>query len=63
MLVWQTLNDNREWSYKELKHATQLDDNELNAALGWLAHENVICFGNREKENDSFSLGCNMYIG
>ena len=63
MLVWETMNDNRQWSYRELKEATQLTDNELNAAIGWLAHENIIYFDCSECEKDYFSLGCNFYIG
>ena len=61
-LVYNTLGYNREWTYTELKLATGLSDRDLNAALGWLAHEGVICFGNESNER-YISLGVTVYIG
>lgn len=60
-LVFNTLGNNREWTYRELKHATGLADRDLNAAIGWLAHEGSICFGHNCGENH-ISLGMNVYI-
>ena len=60
--VLVTLGNNREWTYSELKHATGLADRDLNAAIGWLAHDGSICFGHSRGENN-VSLGINVYIG
>ncbi|MBQ8866378.1 MAG: winged helix-turn-helix domain-containing protein [Bacteroidaceae bacterium] len=60
-LVLTTLGNNREWSYQELKQATGLADRDLNAAIGWLAHDGSICFGRYCGEN-RVSLGYNVYI-
>lgn len=59
--VLATLGNNREWTYAELKQATGLDDRDLNAAIGWLAHDGTIFFGSTCGENN-VSLGVNMYI-
>lgn len=40
--VWQLLNNNKRWSYSELKEAVGLSDRDLNAAIGWLAREDNI---------------------
>lgn len=40
--VWKLLNDNKRWSYCDLKRASELSDRDLNAAIGWLARENKI---------------------
>lgn len=61
-LVFTTLGNNREWTYLELKHATGLADRDLNAAIGWLACEGSICFGDYCGER-RISLGMNIYIG
>ena len=42
--VWKLLNDNKRWSYCDLKRASELSDRDLNAAIGWLARENKIDF-------------------
>ena len=42
--VWQLLNNNKRWSYSELKEAVGLSDRDLNAAIGWLAREDKIDF-------------------
>lgn len=41
-LVWRLTGDNRDWSYSELKQMSGLSDRELNAAIGWLAHDDRI---------------------
>lgn len=61
-LVLNTLGNNREWTYSELKQTTGLADRDLNAAIGWLAHDGSICFGHHCGEN-RISLGMNVYIG
>ena len=42
--VWQLLNNNKRWSYSELKEAVGLSDRDLNAAIGWLARGDKIDF-------------------
>ena len=32
--VWKLLNDNKRWSYCDLKRASELSDRDLNAAIG-----------------------------
>lgn len=61
-LVLKILGNNHEWTYRELKHATGLADRDLNAAIGWLAHEGSISFGHNNGDNN-ISLGMNVYIG
>lgn len=60
-LILRTLGNNRVWTYPELKRATGLADRDLNAAIGWLAHEGSICFGENCGENN-LSLGVNVYL-
>lgn len=61
-LLRSIMGYNREWTYSELKAATHLPDRDLNAAIGWLAHEGSICFGSHCGESN-VSLGMNLYIG
>lgn len=61
-LLFSTLGKKREWTYHELKQTTGLADRDLNAAIGWLAHEGCICFGHNCGETN-ISLGLNIYIG
>ena len=42
-LIWRILNENGPTSKYDLLKKSNLDKNELNAALGWLARENKIC--------------------
>ena len=60
-LVLRTLDNNRTWTFPDLKRATKLDDCELFTAIGWLAHEGSICFCTMGGEC-RLSLGMNMYI-
>ena len=53
--VWQLLNNNKRWSYSELKDAVGLSDRDLNAAIGWLAREDKIDF-ETEGGNDRLFL-------
>lgn len=55
------LSDNRQWSYVELKQASGLSDREINAAIGWLAHEGSICFIDNCGINRLCK--CNCYFG
>ena len=63
--VWQLLNNNKRWSYSELKDAVGLSDRDLNAAIGWLARlarENKIDF-ECSNGDDCLFLSVNVYIG
>ena len=62
-VIWHLLNDNRPWSYCELKEVSGLSDRELNAAIGWLARENKIDFDCAHDDRDCFFLSVNVYIG
>lgn len=54
--VWRLLSDRRDWSYGELKLAIGLRGRELNAALGWLAHEGGMEVSERQDGTKCFSL-------
>lgn len=41
-MVWTILNDGDKWDFADLKRTTSLKNNELCAALGWLAREDKI---------------------
>lgn len=60
--VWRLLVDNSRWTYTELKRKSALNDRELGAALGWLAHENKINF-DQDDEGIHVSMYVNVYIG
>lgn len=60
--VWKLLNDNKRWSYCDLKRASELSDRDLNAAIGWLARENKIDF-ECSNGDDCLFLSVNVYIG
>lgn len=62
--VWKLLNDNKRWSYCDLKRASELSDRDLNAAIGWLARENKIDFEcSSSNGDDCLFLSVNVYIG
>lgn len=60
--IWTLLNDNKRWSYCDLKKVSELSDRDLNAAIGWLARENKIDFESAEGDDRLF-LSVNVYIG
>lgn len=60
--VWKLLNDNKRWSYCDLKRASELSDRDLNAAISWLARENKIDF-ECSNGDDCLFLSVNVYIG
>lgn len=60
--VWHLLYDCGRWNYEDLKRNSGMCDRDLNAALGWLAHEDKITFS-QEKDKLYVSLGVNVYIG
>ena len=62
-VVWRLLNDNKRWSYCELKKASGLADRDLNAAIGWLAREDKIDIDCDRPEKDCFFLSVNIFIG
>jgi hypothetical protein len=60
--VWHLLVDNSKWSYTDLKRRSELNDSQLGAALGWLAHENKIDI-DQDDESIYVSMYINVYIG
>jgi hypothetical protein len=50
--VWRTLHEKGPLPEMELRSLTQLTDQQLHAAIGWLARENKI-----RKENGAYLLG------
>lgn len=62
-IVWHLLNDNKQWNYRDLKKASGLSDKDLSAAIGWLAREDKIDFGNEQKEDECYFLSVNVFIG
>lgn len=60
--VWHLLVDNSRWNYTELKRRSGLNDSQLGAALGWLAHENKIDI-EQDDENIYVSMYINVFIG
>jgi hypothetical protein len=50
--LWRTLHEKGSLSESELLSFTQLTDEQLHAAIGWLARENKI-----RKENNTYLLG------
>lgn len=44
-LVWNALNEADALGTKQIKKMTKLKDKELYAALGWLAREGKVTFG------------------
>lgn len=62
-LIWRLLNNNKQWNYCDLKKASGLSDKDLNAAIGWLAREDKIDFGNEHNDEECFFLSINVFIG
>ena len=60
--VWQLLNNNKRWSYSELKEAVGLSDRDLNAAIGWVGRGDKNYFL-KAIINDRLFLCVNVYIG
>lgn len=60
--VWRLLIDNSRWTFNELQKRSGLNDSELGAALGWLAHENKIDF-DYDEDGIHVSMYVNVYIG
>ncbi|MDR1682793.1 MAG: winged helix-turn-helix domain-containing protein [Candidatus Symbiothrix sp.] len=46
--IWSVLNEAGTKSVKELKKLTKLTEKEIYAAIGWLAREEKLCFGENE---------------
>lgn len=60
-IIWRIMDNHRSWSYAELKEKSGLSDNDLYAAIGWLARENKIEFDNDSKEHRVY-LNFNPYF-
>lgn len=49
-IIWRIMNNHMSWNYAELKEKSRLSDMDLCMAIGWLARENKIEFGNESKD-------------
>lgn len=62
-LVYDVLCNGRPADFEGLKKTTGLQDRELNAAIGWLAQENKIQFGDSASADNISAVHLNMYFG
>lgn len=62
-LVYEVLSTGKPANYEELKTTTGLRDRELNAAIGWLAQEDKIQFGDSISADNISAVHLNMYFG
>lgn len=62
-IVYDVLSKGKASKYAELKESTGLRDRELNAAIGWLAQENKIQFGDSSSADNLSAVNLNMYFG
>ncbi len=60
-IVWRLMNNDRRWSYQELKQESGLSDRELNAAIGWLAREDKIQIEEDATHQETFFQFFNAY--
>lgn len=62
-IVYNVLSKGEPSNYEELKKNTGLRDRELNAAIGWLAQEDKIQFGDSTSVDNISAVHLNMYFG
>lgn len=62
-VVYDILSKGTPSTYEDLKKTTGLRDRELNAAIGWLAQENKIQFGDSVSADNISAVHLNMYFG
>lgn len=62
-LVYDVLSKGVPSTYEELKNTTGLRDRELSAAIGWLAQESRIQFGDSASADNISAVHLNMYFG
>lgn len=62
-LVYNVLSQGTPTNFEELKQTTGLRDRELNAAIGWLAQEDKIQFGDSVSADNLSAVHLNMYFG
>lgn len=61
-VLWHLLADNKLWRMTELRKASGLDTPDFFAAIGWLAREDKIDFGNDGTDGQqTVSLMMNIY--
>lgn len=62
-IVWKILSDNKQWKIGELKLKSGLSESALYAAIGWLARDNKIEFGQEPQSGEcTYFLQFNLYI-
>lgn len=62
-VVYNVLSKGAPSTYENLKKITGLHDRELNAAIGWLAQEHKIQFGDSDSADNISAVHLNMYFG
>lgn len=62
-IVYGVLSKGSPSNYEGLKKITGLRDRELNAAIGWLAQEDKIQFGDSVSADSISAVQLNMYFG
>lgn len=62
-IVYNVLSKGKPSNYEELKKTTGLRDRELNSAIGWLAQEHKIQFGDSASADNISAVHLNMYFG
>ena len=60
-IIWQLLSNNKRWEYNELLNASQLEKDQFNAAIGWLAREDKIHMEKRADHKLYFALPINVF--
>lgn len=57
-------SENRKWDYQEIKNSIGLSDRDINAAIGWLAHDRKLTLDeNVVGGRNILYIELNYYIG
>lgn len=61
-IIWNLLNSGEKWSVNQLQEKSGLNEQEVYAAIGWLARENKIEIEEKANKNDLFYLVIEYYF-
>ncbi len=61
-ILWHILETRQNVTYSELKNLSGWSDQELFAAIGWLAKEDKINFNRNSSDEDTISLHINFFF-
>lgn len=61
-VIWNLLNDHQKWDIPKLCQASGLTEQEVCAAIGWLAREDKIEIDHHTDGNDQFYLLIEYYF-